>query len=201
MSRALIDSYLGSLYARLPSGIAEEAADGLQETFDHHLEAGGADETAARAALAEFGDLDVVVGEYVRQSPGRRAALLLLATGPIAGGCWAAALIASRAWTWPVPVAARVSFGAGLLLAALALGLAAVSRHSYRRTRLGAAASPVILVLDGAAVAAVLTTAPAVTWTLALAMAVSLSRIALIGWTLPRLALRHGHGHGRRRVN
>ena len=190
MSRALIDDYLAGLYGRLPADLADEAAGGLAEAFERQLAAGSAEAAAAKAALAEFGDLDVVVAEYTRQAPGRRAARLLLATGPVAGSCWAAALIVSRAWAWPVPPAVRLGFGALLLLAVLALTVAATSRRDYRRTRLAAAASPVILALDAAAAAGVLLAAPALTWLLAMAMAVSLSRIALIAWTLPRLALR-----------
>ena len=83
-----------------------------------------------------------MVGEFTRQAPGRRAARLLLATGPVAGGCWAAALILGRAWTWPVPATARIGFAAVLLLAVLALLAAATSRHSYQRTRLAAARQP-----------------------------------------------------------
>lgn len=144
---------------------------------------------STRAALAEFGELPLVVGEFTRQAPGRRAARLLLATGPVAGGCWAAALIFSRAWTWPLPATARLSFGAVLLVAVLALLAAATSRHSYRRTRL-AAASPAILILDATAVAAVMLAAPALTWALGTAVAVSLGRIAFTAWTLPRLTAR-----------
>jgi hypothetical protein len=51
-------------------------------------------------------------------------------------------------------------------------------------------ASPVILVLDVTAITAALLTAPAPTWTLSAAVAVSLGRIALNAWTLPRLAAR-----------
>src|SRR5215472_10357768 len=97
-----------------------------------------AGDRAARAALADFGDLATVVGEFTRQSPGRRAARLLLATGPAVGACWGAALILSRAWTWPVPATARLSFGAALLLAVVLLVAAATSRRSYQRTRLTA---------------------------------------------------------------
>ena len=77
-----------------------------------------------------------MTGEFTRQAPGRHAARLLLATGPVAGGCWAAALILGRAWTWPVPATARTGFAAVLLLVVLALLAAATSRHSYHRTRL-----------------------------------------------------------------
>jgi hypothetical protein len=187
---ALIDDYLTGLRRRLPAPIAEEAAAGLLETYEHHLASGAGDREAARAALAEFGDLVMVAGEFTRQAPGRRAARLLLATGPVAGSCWAAALISGRAWTWPVPATARLVFGAVLLLAVLTLLAAATSRHSYQRTRLAMLAGPVILVLDATAITAALLTAPALTWTLRAAVAVSLGRIALTAWTLPRLAAR-----------
>jgi hypothetical protein len=187
---ALIDDYLAGLRRRLPAPIAEEAAVGLLETYQHHLAAGAGDQDAAHAALAEFGDLATVAGAFTRQAPGRRAARLLLATGPVAGLCWATALILSRAWTWPVPDAVRLVFGAVLLLAVLALLAAATSRQSYQRTRLAAAASPVILALDVTAVAVVLLAAPVLTLALGIAAGVSLARIAFTAWTLPRLTAR-----------
>jgi hypothetical protein len=190
MTSPMIAGYLVGLHQRLPVAIADEAADGLIETYEHHLASGAGQQAAARAAVAEFGDLETVIGEFTRQAPARRAARILLATGPAAGACWAAALILSHAWTWPVPAAARLSFGAVLLLAVLALAAAATSRHSYQRTRLAAAASPVVLVLDATAVAAVALAAPAVTVALGMAAGVSLGRIAFTAWTLPRLATR-----------
>ena len=190
MTSPLIAGYVAGLHRKLPAGLADEAADGLVETYEHHLAAGAGEQEAARAALAEFGDLATVVGEFTRQAPGRRAARLLLATGPVAGGCWAAALILGRAWTWPVPATARISFGAVLLLAVLALLAAATSRHSYQRTRLAMLASPVILALDATAVAAAVLAAPAFTPALGAAVAVSLGRIAFTARTLPRLAAR-----------
>jgi hypothetical protein len=190
MTSPLIADYVAGLHRRLPAGLADEAADGLTETYQHHLAAGAGEQEAARAALAEFGDLATVVGEFARQAPGRRAARLLLATGPAAGGCWAAALVLGRAWTWPVPAAARLSFGAVLLLAVLTLLAAATSRHSYQRTRLAMLVSPVILFLDATAVAAAAIAAPALTLALGAAVAVSLGRIAFTAWMLPRLAAR-----------
>ena len=187
---ALIDDYLAGLRRRLPAPIAEETAAGLLETYERHLTSGAGDQEAARDALAEFGDLETVAGEFTRQAPGRRAARWLLATGPVAGSCWAAALIGGRAWTWPVPATARLVFGAVLLLAVLALVAAATSRHSYRRTTLAMLASPLIVALDTAAITAVLLTAPALTWTLGAAMTVSLGRIALNARMLPRLTPR-----------
>jgi hypothetical protein len=190
MSSALIENYVAGLHRRLPAAVADEAAGGLIETYEHYLAAGAGERAAAQAAVAEFGDLGMVVSEFIRAAPGRRAARMMLATGPVAGGCWAAALVASRAWTWPVPGTVPLIAGAVLLLAVLALALAATSRDSYRRTRVTAAASPVILALDAAAVAAVLLAAPALTWTLGIAVAASLSRMAFTAWSLPRLAAR-----------
>jgi hypothetical protein len=132
----------------------------------------------------------MVVGEYTRQAPGRRAAQLLLATGPVAGTCWAAALASSRAWTWPVPATARLAAGAVVLLTVLMLLAAATSRHSYQRTRLALVAGPVIIALDATAVAVALTVAPALTPVLLLAMTVSLGRIAFTTRTLHRLPAR-----------
>jgi hypothetical protein len=190
MSSALIDGYVTALRRRLPAAIAEEAADGLIETYERHVSWGAGDQEAARAALAEFGDLATVTSAFTRQAPGRRAARLLLATGPVVGLCWGTALILARAWTWPVPATARLGFGATLLLAIAALAAAATSRHSYQRTRLAAAASPVILVLDATAITAVLLAAPVLTVALGIAVSVSLTRIAFTAWTLPRLAVR-----------
>ena len=189
MTSPLITGYLSGLHRRLPAALANEAAAGLLETYEHYLASGAAEHEAARAALAEFGDLTLVVGEFTRQAPGRRAARLLLATGPVAGSCWAAALILGRAWTWPVPAAVRLGFGAALLLAVAGLAAAATSRHSYRRTKLAAAASLIILALDATAVTAVLLAAPARAGVLGLAAAVSLGRIAFTANTLPRLAV------------
>lgn len=187
MTSPLIAGYVAGLHRKLPAPIADEAADGLIETYEQHLAAGTSEQEAARAALAEFGELELVVGEYTRQAPGRHAARLLLATGPVAGLCWALALVPSRAWAWPVPTTARLGFGTALLLAVALLLAAATSRRSYHRTRLTATASPVLLVLDATAVAAVMLAAPAVTAALAISAAFSLSRIAFTAWMLPRL--------------
>src|SRR5579859_4107255 len=187
MTSPLITGYVTGLHQKLPAAIADEAADGLTEAYQHHLAAGAGDQQAARAALAEFGDLATVVGEFTRQAPGRRAARLLLATGPVAGCCWAAALISSRPWNWPVPAAARVTFGAVLLLALL---VAATARRGYQRTRLAMLASAVIIALDASAVACVLAAAPTLSEALVIAMAFSLIRIAFTTRTLRRLAAR-----------
>jgi hypothetical protein len=190
MTSPLIAQYVAGLHGSLPATVADEAADGVSETYERHLAAGADDQEAACAALAEFGDLATVVAEFTRQAPGRRAARQLLATGPLAGLSWAAAIIVGRAWTWQVPGAARFSFGAVLLLTILALVAAATSRHSYRRTRLATLAIPVILALDLTAIAVVVFAAPALTLVLGLAVVVSIGRIAFTAWMLPSLATR-----------
>jgi hypothetical protein len=190
MTSPLITSYLTGLRRSLPAPVADEAADGLIETYERHLATGAGDQQAARAALADFGDLPTVLGEYTRQAPGRRAARLLLATGPVAGACWALALVTSRAWTWPVPEAARLAVGAVLLMTVLTLLFVATSRHSYQRTRLALVAGPLIIALDAIAVAGAVTAAPALTPVLLIAMAISLSRIVFTARTVRRLVTR-----------
>jgi hypothetical protein len=183
----LIGAYLAALHRRLPPGPADEVADGLIETYQHHLARGEDGDAAARAAIAETGDVAAIAAEFTRQAPGRRTARLLLASGPAVGACWGTALISSRAWTWPVPPGARIAFAATLLLAIAGLTLAAASRHSYRRTRLTAPAGAGLVVLDAAMVAATLVAAPALTATLALAAAASAARIGFTVRSLPSI--------------
>ena len=125
----LIDGYLAELSADLPARIVEELADGLDETYLRYLGRGLAQDAAARAAVAEFGEPRVVMTAFTDSSRGRRTARRLLAVGPGVGTSWAIVLITARAWQWPVPVVARVLFGVMLIavigfLAAAALGLA-----------------------------------------------------------------------------
>jgi hypothetical protein len=98
----LISDYLTALSAQLPAPIVEELADGLGQTREHYLNQGLDPDAATGAALAEFGSPQVIVAAFTRVSPAGRTARRLLATGPVVGACWAAALITSRAWTWPV---------------------------------------------------------------------------------------------------
>jgi hypothetical protein len=189
MTSPLIADYVGDLHQNLPAPVADEAADGLMEAYDHHRAAGASEEAAAQAALAEFGDLPTVIGEFTRQAPGRRAARLLLATGPAVGLCWAAAMFLGHDGSWSVPAPARLGLGVVLALAVLALAIAATSRHSYRRTRTTGYAIPLILALDVTAVTAALTALDP-TWALRIAAAASLSRIALTARMLPWLAIR-----------
>ncbi|MFF5295941.1 hypothetical protein [Paractinoplanes globisporus] len=183
----LIDDHLADLARRLPPDAVDELADGLLETWQCHRSAGLPPAEAARAAIAEFGSPAQITAAFVRQSPGRRAARLLLMTGPLVGVCWGAGLGVSRAWTWPAPVPVAAGFGLALLIVVAALAVAATSRRSYRRTRLAALGGAGLVVLDAAALAAVLLLAPAPVWPMLPAIPASLARIGLTLHALPRV--------------
>jgi hypothetical protein len=180
---ALIGSYLSGLRRRLPPSLADEVSDGLIEAYQQQLASGQSADAAARAAVTETGDLAQVVGEFTRQAPGRAAARALLAIGPVVGGCW----IATRWWDWPVPAVARLGFSVVWLFTIGGLAIAATSRHSYRRTRLTVVAGPGLVALDATVITAALLLAPAVSWPLAVAVAASLTRMALTLTALPRI--------------
>jgi hypothetical protein len=186
----LIDAYLAALARRLPADAVDELADGLEETFGRHLSSGLDPDRAARAAIAEFGDPDLVLGAFVRQAPGRRVARILLCLGPAVGACWAAALAESHAWTWPVAVPLRLGFGVTLLAVVTALVFAATGLSGYRRTRLTAFAGLGLITLDGAMLATVLLIAPPFAWPMALCIPASLTRIMLTMRVMPRLLAR-----------
>lgn len=182
----LIDNYLADLDGHLPADIVDELSDGLVETWHHHLGEGLSPDEAAHRAVVEFGPPDQVVRAFVADAPGRRIALMLLASGPMVGACWGASLFAARAMTW-VPFAARAGFALVLLTVVLLLSAAATSRHNYGRARLGLVGAIGVLSLDAVvAIAAPLLT-PVVVWPMALAIALSLARIGITARAMNRL--------------
>jgi hypothetical protein len=183
----LIDAYVSSIARRLPADAVEEVADGLTETYHHHLRTGLDPDAAARSAVAEFGTPDLVVAAFVDQSPGRRTARVLLCSGPPVGLCWATTLLAGHAWTWPVPVPLRIGYGLVLLAVVANLAVAATAHGSLRRTRLGAAGGLGLVVLDATMLAALAWIAPAFVWPMALAIPASLTRMAWTVRALPRV--------------
>jgi hypothetical protein len=185
-SHPVIDAYRARLARTLPSETVDELTDGLLETWEHHLTDGLRPEHAARAAIADFGDADRVADEFVAQAPGRRMARLLLATGPIMGVCWGTSLIAAKVWTWPIPPVAGAAYGTALLAVVAFLLVAATSRHSYRRTRLGLAGAGWLCVLDAAMIVAVATIAPTVVWPMTIAIPASLARIGFSIRSMPK---------------
>lgn len=121
----LIRDYLAALAEQLPAPLVDELADGLDQTYRRYLRQGLGPDAAAGAAVAEFSELRIIAAAFNRVSPARRAARRLLAAGPVAGGCWGAALITGRAWTWPVPAATGLLLGAALVVVGGLLALAA----------------------------------------------------------------------------
>ena len=179
MSRPrLIADYLVALSRQLPGPVTEELADGLDETYSRCLGLGLAPCAAAEAAVAEFGDPQLIVAEFARASPARRAARRLLEIGPVAGGCWAVALITGRAWTWHMPVASGVAVGLALGTVIVLLAVAARSTRYRSAARAGAAGCIGIAVLDTAMISGVLAADPAVTRAVIIAVAVSAGRLA-----------------------
>ena len=178
MSRAsLITDYLSVLSAQLPAPVVEELADGLDETHQHYLTRGLTPDAAAGAAVAEFGEPQVIVAAFIRLSPARHAARRLLAAGPVVGGCWAAALITGRAWTWPVPPTVRFLFGVVLITVIGLLAAAAFGRRYLSARRAGALACAGIAVLDGVLLVAVVLAVPVLIWPVILAAAASAARL------------------------
>jgi hypothetical protein len=184
-SHQLIDAHLAGLAHRLPPNVVDELADGLIETWQHHRTAGLSPTDAARTAIAEFGTIDQITEAFVTTCPGRRTARLLLATGPPVGACWSGSLIAAHAWTWPIPVPVAAVTAVALLAVVTALIIAATSRTSFRRARLGTAGGLGLIVLDATMLAGVLLVAPTVVWPMLVAVPASLARIGLTLRFLP----------------
>lgn len=173
----LIGDYLAALSTELPPPVVTELADGLEQTHRHYLGQGLDPEAAARAAVAEFGEPQVVAAAFTGASPARRAARRLLVIGPVVGACWGVALVINRAWAWPVPAGVRVLFGAALITVIGLLAAAAFGRHYRSATRAAAAGCAGIAMLDAAVAIAVIFTAPPVIWPVLVAATASAARI------------------------
>jgi len=118
------------------------------------------------------------VAAFARASPARRAARTLLATGPLAGACWAAVLIGNHAWTWPVPPITRIAPGIALI-AVIALLASAAFSGSYRSARRTAAAACLgLTALDATMLAATAVIAPSVIWPVIVAATASAARMS-----------------------
>jgi len=182
----LVRAQLARLDRRLPHDLADEVADGLRSTYERHLRAGahhdsGGRADAAAAAIAEFGDADVVADAFLAASPGRLTARALLATGPLVGGCWAAVLVSDRAWTWPVPDLGRSAAGAALLLVVAALLLVLRAPIGYRALHaVTATACGLLVLLDLALPLTAVTRSPSPTPLLVLAAGLSAVRLAVV---------------------
>lgn len=175
----LIAGYLDYLSARLPGPVADEVADGLHETYRRHLALGLPPDAAGQAAIAEFGPAELIVAEFTRAHPARSGARTLLGTGPAVGACWAAALVTGHAWTWQIPAVARIAPGLALAGILVALASAALGTRYRSVTRTGTAGCVGVMILDAAMITGVLLVAPALPWTVAIAMLASAARLIL----------------------
>ena len=175
----LITSYFDALVGQLPGPVVEELADGLGETYRRHLGLGLGPDAAAQAAVAEFGAPELIAAEFTRTHPARRASRRLLAIGPLVGVCWAVALVTGRAWTWPVPLAARIVPGVMLVTVVALLAIAARGIRYRPVGRAGTAGCVGTATLDGFMIIGVLAADPAARWAVAVAVAASAARLGL----------------------
>jgi hypothetical protein len=181
---SLIRDYLDVISAQLPAPVVEELADGLAETYLSYLRQGLGAEEAAEAAVAEFGEAHAILAEFAHVNPARRAARRLLVAGPAVGGCWAAALLTSRAWAWPAPLPVRLLPGL-MLIMVISLLAAAAFGPSYRvAMRAGVAGCIGMTLLDTVMIIGVTLATPSVTWVMIGAMAASAARLTFSGRAL-----------------
>lgn len=182
----LITAYRQDLLARLPADLVDEISDGLAEAYEQYLRRGLSQDNAASAAIAEFGDVGMIVDAFRRACPVRRLASVLIVTGPIVGGWWAAALLTGQAWDWPIPFAARLLVGVVLAASVALLAAASLSRHYQSLRRAAIAGCLGIAVLDGSVISAAMLLAPVARWLLVIAVCASMARLILVVGTLGR---------------
>jgi hypothetical protein len=173
----VITDYLTALSEQLPAPVVEELADGLDQTCQRYLNQGLTPAAAARAAVAEFGAPQIILANFTRLSPARLAARRLLASGPVVGGCWAIALSTGRAWSWPVPVAARLLLGIALAGSIGLLATAAFGTKYRSIRRAGTAGCVGITTLDATMLLTATIAVPVIAWPLILALAASAVRL------------------------
>jgi hypothetical protein len=131
-----VADYLAAVAARLTGpaaarvAICDELRDGLLETLERQLARGRSHQEATAAAIAEFGDPPTVAAAFAPELAAvqaRRVALGLLATGPLVGLAWVAAIAANALPPWRQqltgPWLALPLVGLALAVAGPALGL------------------------------------------------------------------------------
>ncbi len=182
----LIANYRAILCAELPLALAEEVSDGLGDTYAKYLRRGMAADDAAQAAVGEFGDARAVVEGFSRASAARRVAQELLMTGPAVGTCWAAMLITSRAWEWPVPVIARLLLGGLLVASVIVLVTAVRARRYWTVRRSGAVGCIGLAALDVSLITGVMVSWPGMRSLAVIAILASAARLMCIARVLPR---------------
>jgi hypothetical protein len=176
----LIAAYRDDLLAQLPAHLADEVSDGLVDAQEKYVGQGLNPDEAASAAIAEFGNAGVVAEAFRRACPAWRAARVLIVTGPMIGGCWAAALIADRAWGWPIPMAVRLLVGAILASSVLLLMTSTLARRYQAIRRAGLAGCVGLAALDVAVITTAVLLAPSLRWLLVVAASASAARLTFV---------------------
>jgi hypothetical protein len=184
---SLIADYRAALAAGLPAELADEVIDGLIEADAKYRQQGLNAESAAQAAITEFGEPSLVIEEFTRTAPAKRIARRLMVTGPVVGLCWGAALIDARAWQWPVPGLIRLVLGAVLAASVTVLVIAVLARRYRRVHRASTAACIGLAALDALAVTAALVGAPSFGWLLGLAACFSTARLTFVARSFRRV--------------
>jgi hypothetical protein len=173
----LIANYEAILRAELPVHLAEEVSDGLAEAYAKYIRVGQWPDAAAQSAVAEFGSARAVVTAFARASQANRTARALVITGPAVGMCWAATLITSQAWDWPVPNVARLILGGLLALSVLVLVTAVRARRYWTVRHSATAGSVGLVVLDASMIPAAAAYSPSLHWLAGIAILASTSRL------------------------
>ncbi len=203
---ALAAGLAGSRRAR--AAILVEIADGLLEATQAYQTNGLTAQVAAEAAVAEFGDPGDLARLLVAEQAGaaaHRVGLGLVLTGPMVGGVWLVAWMSRSGLGWLEQIGALLSrfpvfavvLGLGVPAAVLAAAtgagpmmrrLALAPRRAAGLAMLAACAAVVgdSTLLTGVAI----TRGPAVgwSWPLAVAVAVSLTRLTAAGTAAHRCA-------------
>ena len=176
---ALIDAHVAALRrTHLPGAAVDELVDGLIETYERRLRDGLDQDSAATTALTEFGTVEEISEAFGRHSPGHRAAVTLLTTGPIIGSCWLVFFITGRAWTWPHAPTAALILAAGLILTIGFLEVARLRCGNYAQIRVASLVGIIGAIgLDAAVLTTTTVAAPVFVWPLVLAGSASLARI------------------------
>jgi HAAS len=144
-----VTDYLAAVTGQLPGppwarvAVTDELRDGLTEALETHQARGCSQAEATAAAIAEFGDPDTVAaafGPELAAVQARRVALGLLATGPLVGLAWIAAVAVNALPPWhhqlTGPWLALPLVGVALAVAGPALGLTVAATGRLGR-RLG----------------------------------------------------------------
>jgi hypothetical protein len=165
-NRDPVTDYLASVTAQLtgpPSArvaVTDELRDGLLEARETLQGRGCSQAEATAAAIIEFGDPGTVAaafGPELAAVQARRVALGLLATGPLVGLAWIAAVVVNALPPWRHqligPWLALPVVGLGLAVAGPALGLTVAATGRLGR-RLGRVVHSATLPPTAAAVAA-----------------------------------------------